>query len=290
MKKVVTHNGRFHADEIFAIATLRRIEPLEVVRSRDSAIIASADYVVDVGGVCDPARNRFDHHQAGGAGKRENAIPYSSFGLVWKHFGEKVCGSPEAAAKIDAELVQPIDAVDNGIDLCQPTPSNISPVTIQQVFGFFRPLWNEAPEYNQAFLQVLKLAEDILDRAIKSAKASVEGQEKVRATYQMAADKRIIIFDTPGSWEDSLVAYPDVLYAVKPARQSDDWRVEAVRSDIHQFVNRKPLPKAWAGKTDAELQKVAGVVDAVFCHNLLFTAGAKSRKGAVALATIAANA
>jgi uncharacterized UPF0160 family protein len=290
MKKVVTHNGRFHADEIFAIATLKRIEPLEVVRSRDASIIASADYVVDVGGVYDPAKNRFDHHQTGGAGKRGNGIPYSSFGLVWKHFGEKVCGSSEAAEKIDSDLVQAIDAVDNGIDLFQPTPSNILPVTIQQVFGFFRPLWNEAPNYDEAFLNVLQFAEAILERSIKSTKAWLEGEERVLKAYQASKDKRIVFFDTPGSWEDSLTAYPEPLYAVKPGRQSDDWRVEAIRQDHHHFTSRKKFPAAWAGKTDMELQKISGVPDAVFCHNLLFTAGAKSREGAVALATIAANA
>ena len=41
----------------------------------------SADIVIDVGGQYDPDAGRFDHHQRGGAGERENGIPYSSFGL-----------------------------------------------------------------------------------------------------------------------------------------------------------------------------------------------------------------
>jgi len=47
------------------------------------------------------------------------------------------------------------------------------------------------------------------------------------------------------------------------------------------------LPSAWAGLRDAELQKVSGVEDAVFCHRALFTAVARSKEGAIKLAQIA---
>ena len=38
---------------------------LEIIRSRDPAVIDSADIVVDVGGTYEPEKNRFDHHQRG---------------------------------------------------------------------------------------------------------------------------------------------------------------------------------------------------------------------------------
>jgi uncharacterized UPF0160 family protein len=88
--KIVTHAGSFHLDDLFAIATISLIYPdIEIVRSRDKSEAASADFVVDVGDVNDTEKNRFDHHQEGGAGKREDGTPYASFGLVWKKFGKK---------------------------------------------------------------------------------------------------------------------------------------------------------------------------------------------------------
>lgn len=33
------------------------------IRTRDPAVLDTCDVVVDVGGVYDPAKNRFDHHQ-----------------------------------------------------------------------------------------------------------------------------------------------------------------------------------------------------------------------------------
>ena len=87
--KLVTHNNSFHADDVFATATLllvlkKNIDEVEIIRTRDRSLFESGDYVYDTGGIYDEEKNRFDHHQEGMAGERENGIPYSSFGLVWK--------------------------------------------------------------------------------------------------------------------------------------------------------------------------------------------------------------
>jgi uncharacterized UPF0160 family protein len=63
MSTLVTHSGSFHQDELFAIATLMLVfDDISVKRSREEKDIAEADFVVDVGGVFDPIKNRFDHH------------------------------------------------------------------------------------------------------------------------------------------------------------------------------------------------------------------------------------
>jgi uncharacterized UPF0160 family protein len=50
--KASTHDGRFHADEIFALAVLKLIFPdLEIVRSRKENLYKNVDIIVDVGGV-----------------------------------------------------------------------------------------------------------------------------------------------------------------------------------------------------------------------------------------------
>src|SRR3990167_7769204 len=114
--KIITHSGSFQADDIFAVAILLlAVGESEVIRTRDKDQIAAADYVVDVGMVYDPAQNRFDHHQPGGAGERPNGIPYASCGLVWKEFGEMLAGGKEEADLIDTNLMQPLDAHDNGV-------------------------------------------------------------------------------------------------------------------------------------------------------------------------------
>src|SRR3989338_5804368 len=111
MKKLVTHNGSFHADDIFSAAALSLLlekagEAYEITRTRTPEIIDDADYVFDVGGIYDEKNNKFDHHQTGGAGKRESIssgpeIEYSSFGLVWKKFGLELCGEKKSADLVD---------------------------------------------------------------------------------------------------------------------------------------------------------------------------------------------
>lgn len=118
--RAVVHNGKYHADDVFAMAALKILldpEELIIIRTRDPKIIDEADYVADVGGIYDPKKRRFDHHMREGAGVRENGIPYASFGLVWKEYGEKIAGSKQAAEYIDRKLVQPIDGPDNGVEL-----------------------------------------------------------------------------------------------------------------------------------------------------------------------------
>ncbi|PIZ87309.1 hypothetical protein COX93_01400, partial [Candidatus Nomurabacteria bacterium CG_4_10_14_0_2_um_filter_30_12] len=53
--KLITHNGSFHSDDIFATATLsllleKRGESFEIIRTRDEEIIKNGDYIFDVGG------------------------------------------------------------------------------------------------------------------------------------------------------------------------------------------------------------------------------------------------
>src|SRR5919107_2835519 len=99
---VATHPGTFHADDVFAIATLRlALGDVAVVRTRDEAELRAADVRVDVGGRDDPATGDYDHHQRGGAGERANGIRYASFGLVWREHGADLAGSEDAATAID---------------------------------------------------------------------------------------------------------------------------------------------------------------------------------------------
>lgn len=292
IRTIVTHSGNFHADEVFACATLSLLLKgnMEIKRSRDPEVFAAGDFVVDVGGEYDATQNRFDHHQVGGAGARENGIPYASFGLVWKQFGEQVAGSAHAVQSIDENLVQPIDASDNGVDTFSLIGST-APYLIQDVVSASRPAWNEARTEDEGFFEAFELAKKILSRAIIHARSTEEGKVRAEEAYQRAEDKRIVVLDHHYPWNEALSAHVEPLFVVKPARgDSHLWKVEAVRDDAHSFKNRKDLPLAWAGKRDAELVQVTGVVDAIFCHNKRFLCVAGSREGAIALAKLAVEA
>src|SRR3989344_7590830 len=195
LKKIlVTHNGSFHTDDVFACAALsllleREKVPFEIIRTRDEGVIAKADYVFDVGGVYDAEQNRFDHHQPGGAGKRENGIEYSSFGLVWRKFGEKLCGSSKVADVVDKKLVQPIDAADNGIDLIE-LKGEVKPYFIQDFFKALRPSWKKNSEgmLLKGFLECAEIAKKVLVHEISQASDRSEAVGIVSRIYQSTKD------------------------------------------------------------------------------------------------------
>ncbi len=295
--KIITHSGNFHTDDVFAVSTLsllldKRDEKYEIIRTRDPEIIKTGDFVVDIGWEYDPDKNLFDHHQEGGAGKREDGIPYSSFGLVWKKYGEQLCGSKEAAHKIDKRLCRPIDAADNGVETYKRVSEELFPYVLHNITLVFRPTWKEMEDGSRnddiAFSELVSLARKILEREIKNAVDSTEGEALVRDAYEKSENKNIIILEGHYPWEDVLSDYPEPLYVVKPDRQNGGkWKIKAVGNDTHTFENRKSLPQEWAGKRDEALVEITGVTDAVFCHNKRFIAVAGSKDGALKLAKLA---
>ena len=294
---VVTHSGSFHTDEVFALSALilfyeKKGVTLNILRTRDAEVISHADMAVDVGDVYDAEKHRYDHHQKGGAGVRENGVPYSSFGLIWKHFGEELCGSSSAALHIEEKLVFPVDAADMGINTYNKTCDVITPYILHNIIEAFRPTWKETDNgktFDDGFFEMLEIAKVILKREILCANDYEEGVAFVKEAYNKAEDKRIIVLDGHYPWERILSEYPEPLIVVKAdIGQDKNWKIKTVKiAPQSSFEDRKSLPKEWGGLRDEKLREVTGVEDAVFCHTKLFIAVAGSKEGALKLAQLA---
>jgi len=291
-KKLITHDGSFHADDIFACATLclvleKKGEKFEITRTRDEKTIKAGDYVFDVGGIYDANANRFDHHQPGGAGKRLNDIEYSSFGLVWKKFGLELCDNQKTVDFIDEKLVAPVDAFDNGFDLVE-NKYKITPYYIQHFFFSMKPTWREANlSKDEMFLKCVEFAKVVLTREIIQTQDAFLAEEAINSIYQNTKDKRIIVLDKHYSFEHIFDDFPELLFIIYPREADGFWGIRTIGENPKTFVNRKNFPKSWAGLREKELADVTGVPDAVFCHRGLFLTVAKTKEGAIKLAQIA---
>jgi uncharacterized UPF0160 family protein len=109
-RMIVTHDGRFHADEVMAVAILHEyLGDMPVKRTRN---VASADledpavWVVDVGMVHDPSKRCFDHHQDAG-------LP-ASCKLVADHLLSEGILDVSRHAELDAILTTVSDIDRNG--------------------------------------------------------------------------------------------------------------------------------------------------------------------------------
>ncbi len=283
-KTIATHNGSFHADDVFSIAAFKLMDPsFTLVRTRDLELIAKSDIVIDVGGEYDAEADRFDHHQRGGAGERENGIPYSSFGLIWQKYGVEICqGRTELANAVDAGLVSSIDAID-----CGHVNGVSAGISLSQAIGMFNPTWQEDSDFDTCFDEAVDFASRVLMRFIASANGGISAKAIVAKAIEQAADPRVIVLEKYIPWKRTVHALSDeALYMVYPS-PTGQWRIQTVPVEPGSFEDRKSLPKAWAGLSGQELIDVSGIDDAMFCHNGLFIAGAESFESTMNMASIA---
>jgi uncharacterized UPF0160 family protein len=283
-KTIATHNGNFHADDVFSVAALKTIFPsFTLIRTRDLELISKADVVIDVGGEYDPATDRFDHHQRGGAGERENGIPYSSFGLVWQKYGLEICGgNQDIANSVDSGLVSTIDAID-----CGYVKGVSEGISLSQTISMFNPTWQEESHFDTCFDEAVDFAARVLTRFIASASGGISAKVIVAKAIADAEDPRVIVLEQYTPWKRTVHALSeDALYMVYPSN-SGDWRIQTVPVEPGSFEDRKSLPKAWAGLSDKALQEVTSLDDAMFCHNGLFIAGSSSFESTMKMAAMA---
>ncbi|MCF6282411.1 MAG: MYG1 family protein [Candidatus Polarisedimenticolaceae bacterium] len=283
-KTIATHNGNFHADDVFSIAAFKSILPsFKLIRTRDLELIAKADIVIDVGGEYDPDRDRFDHHQRGGAGERENGIPYSSFGLIWQKYGLEICqGNQSVANSVDAGLVSTIDAVD-----CGHVEGVSKGISLSHTISMFNPTWQEDSHFDTCFDEAVDFASRVLTRFIASANGGISAKEIVAKAIDNAEDPRVIVLEKYTPWKTTVHALSEeALYMVYPS-PTGQWRIQTVPVELGSFEDRKSLPKKWAGLSDNALKEVTGIDDAMFCHNGLFIAGAESFESTMKMASIA---
>lgn len=282
-----THHGRFHADEVFAVAILQLMDPAaEWIRSRNMQVLSKCDIIVDVGG------GKYDHHTTDKQ-YRENGIPYASAGLIWRDFGEQVArvfGMEEnetsaIVSGVDERLIQGIDAEDNGFHL----EKDARLKAVSEIIGSFNPTWNSSGDENAAFNEAVIIAAKILGNQIRSAKSRMDAVQIVEQAFSSRIHKEILVLQTFCPWTETLLNLDkneEVLFVTFPDK-SGEFRIQVVPRTIGSFEARKPLPEAWAGKEHEALGQIVGIDDAVFCHPARFIAGAVSKESIQKMANLA---
>lgn len=283
----ITHAGTFHADEIFATLILSKIiKEITIIRVQEIREKINENIIVyDIGG------GKFDHHQLGGNGERQNGVKYAACGLIWKQYGKnllekyKVQEIDYAWNYIDKNLIQFIDANDNGqLPKLQTDYKNVH---LSQIIGLFNPKWDENIDSDEKFMQALKFAEIIFDEFLQDTISKIKAKSLIKQAIENSLNG-IMVLNEYMPWKEFLLESKnekakDINFVVFPSKRGG-YNVYAVPKEIGSFENRKSLPLEWRGLRDEELQKVTGAKSARFCHNAGFICSTETKEDAIKLA------
>ncbi|XP_003737825.1 UPF0160 protein MYG1, mitochondrial [Galendromus occidentalis] len=319
-KKIGTHNGTFHCDEALACALLKLLpeySTAEILRTRDPALLETCDVVVDVGAVYDASKFRFDHHQKTFQETMHSLradfpweIKLSSAGLIYFHYGEKILAdlmkrpaehrdTQTVYRKIYEEFIIEIDAIDNGVNMCDGDTRYRINTGLSSRVGGLNPKWNEEQTpaaADRQFQLAMKLAEtEFLDKVNYYSNAWLPAKELVREAinkrYEVDKSGRIIELPQTGCpWKDHLFDIEEelgiqgeLIYVIHTDTKS--YRVQCVPLKLGAFDNRHSLP--WRGLRDDELCRESGIPGCIFVHASGFIGGNQTRDGALEMARAA---
>ncbi|KAL9230205.1 hypothetical protein vseg_005588 [Gypsophila vaccaria] len=320
-KRVGTHNGSFHCDEALGCFMIRLTDKFfgaHITRSRDPQVLEELDAVLDVGGVYDPSRDRYDHHQKGFTEVFGNGFntKLSSAGLIYKHYGMEIIakelkldiGHPDVFRlfiSVYRNFMEAIDAIDNGInqyDTDNP-PRYVNNTSLSSRVGRLNLDWTDpdqsAEKENEAFEKAMYLAGgEFLDNVRSLAKSWLPARSIVVECLQARKDidpsGEIMVLNRFCPWklhlfelEEEMKSGPPVKYVLYQDDRSKQWRVQAVAVSPDSFESRKPLPEQWRGLRDDDLSRETGIPGGVFVHMSGFIGGNATYEGALAMAKAA---
>lgn len=266
VEKAYTHAGKFHADDVFATALIRLVNPkISISRvTKVSESMGNNELAYDIG------RGKFDHHQPD-AEIRPNGTPYAAFGLLWRELGNRIV-SEESAALFDRQFVQVIDLCDNS--------SQTSPMYM--AIDAFVPHWDsdDSPEtLTFAFWDAVQFAEDVLRREFDRMRSADRAAHIVNEKLIESSDG-IVVLDRFMPF-DSIIGKAKFL--VYPSRRGG-YTAQALRANSDADAELIcPFPDMWRG-ADAQtlsqriLNQDSGIT---FCHNSGFMISATSKENAI---------
>lgn len=300
---VITHSGSFHCDEVLAYSMIRYLYGnAHVLRTRDDKVIASFagredTFVVDVGGIFNPQRRQYDHHQSTFTETfdERSTISLSSSGLVYKYHGDDILKKfldkrfpsvsydiiPALKVKMYDGWMKHIDANDVGVSAGNmfAVSSAIYSRVGRMNLNWNHPDKNDPRKIDEAFLRAADIViSEFLDMLWTTVNDHFLSEQIVREAMMTCPSEHTLILPFYCPWKGHVVRLERELgksftYVAGP--ETDDvngkWRLHTIPTT--GFVNRQVIP--------THFRKKEGVT---FIHNAGFIAAAVSKEVCLSLA------
>ena len=257
--QVVTHDGIFHADEVFACALLCIAygqENVSIIRTRDNEVLTKATHdadvwVVDVGDDFNPYMLNFDHHMRDFNLTNSFGNKLSSFGMVVEallvlNFFTEV---KESLLKFSNK----VDMLDNGIEVAEDLRfiSVFNSYSDNEVINFYAAL-EVAMTYLRSLINQWK-EERIINMRLNDSLGNMTEDGIIYNTDYIPVDERANAIP-----EAKLVVYKS---------KTGTFNIQSVNvGETKDFSVRCPAPSKWLGLRDNELIRASGGLPLTFCH------------------------
>lgn len=277
LKAIVTHDGVFHADEVFATALIKLVakssnNQIEIIRTRNPKILQE-HLTLETSIVIDVGNSEFDHHQE----LKYNTIngeqiSMSSFGLVHKKFLEL------GLIFFDKDLqnlITEIDKADNGV----------APSTISTLIRTFTPKWNDKSDtaMDDAFYRAVDFAKVILENMFEKTNANLFAEEIIKDEIQNlktqnefktnSMKKNYFILETFIPFQETVIKYNETAQEENKIKfvinkNKNKYNLHTIKKALGSFENHVDLISLDLAK---ELE-----INVDFIHNNKFFAVANS--------------
>ncbi len=235
--RILTHNGAFHSDEVFAAALLihfvSKNNEVQVIRTRDRSTIDTYKqnpdiFVLDIGTSYSSEMLNFDHHQ-----DEENVEQQASVMLVLDYLVEiKILGS-EKYAFLKSNLIQFISDWDLGLEQAV---ANFKQKPLPTIISAFNRFNVSLEKENQQFLKVLLLAIDIIENETE-AFAQLQIAKEGLKNHIVLPNNTILFDNFNPQFSKLLKECKEIKYYIHPIK--NNWVVKTTNS----YNNPLPLIK-----------------------------------------------
>ena len=304
--KVIVHDGIPHADDVLAVAIVKRWARMTnnfvmVSRTRDPKKFASATFVLDVGEKREIDDNGghytptlfLDHHQDDVFYDEEDVnkkhypdgVKMAACGMIWEVLFGKSC-SQRFNQYMRENLLYPIESRDNGQIPDPSAPANplsfVRAVTSpQSCRGTCDPTIMD-----NMFETAVEMAENVLEGVINMAQSADDepgNWEKflVNNKDYLTSHETVVLDKSVGSWKkfyfrdrDAVEGLKDAKWILFPDWDGQAWCLQCLPKEEGKNDVIQPLPEGWR----TQGKSIGGLI---FCHKGLWLAKFKTAQDAL---------
>jgi len=209
--KIVTHAGRYHADECMAIALLSFFYDIESIERREPSLDDFYDrsvFVIDIGSQYNPDYSNFDHHQ-------NEKLPASNI-LVMEYLYQ--IGKLSTTQKdVLSDLFYEVSNVDRGIVAKSKTSFN-------SIFNLLTDSFDEGVEYATKVVGKLLNVASRMEETVEV----ITNSEKINRFFINDSGKFL------ANWNDVATGIGIIGMVVKSNRNENQWNV--ISADSEEFI------------------------------------------------------